>query len=77
MKYIKVLVLVVTFALLPSDMTAFAQNANRGADTTTVRDTDRDDGFDWGWLGLLGLLGLAGFLKPERRDRDVVVDRRP
>lgn len=22
--------------------------------------TDRDNGMDWGWLGLLGLLGLAG-----------------
>jgi len=31
------------------------------ADAPTVtRDVDRDDDFDWGWLGLLGLLGLGG-----------------
>jgi hypothetical protein len=28
------------------------------ADTVTT--VPRDDGFDWGWIGLLGLLGLAG-----------------
>ena len=36
---------------------------------TTV---ERNDGFDWGWLGLLGLLGLAG-LSGRRRDRHVPV----
>ena len=31
------------------------------ADAPTVTlDVDRDDDFDWGWLGLLGLLGLGG-----------------
>jgi hypothetical protein len=28
--------------------------------TTGTQYATRDDGFDWGWLGLLGLLGLAG-----------------
>lgn len=76
MNGIKVLVLALTLSVLPSGvMTAVAQNANRGADATTARTTDRDDdGFDWGWLGLLGLLGLTGLLKRDRRD--VVVDRR-
>lgn len=33
-----------------------------------VAGEDRDDGFDWGWLGLLGLAGLAGLTKkPEER----------
>lgn len=27
---------------------------------TITRDVDRDDDFDWGWLGLFGLLGLGG-----------------
>lgn len=33
---------------------------NVRANATT---TDRDNGMDWGWLGLLGLLGLAGMRK--------------
>jgi hypothetical protein len=34
--------------------------------TTGRRSVDRrDDGFNWGWLGLLGLAGLAGL---KRRD---------
>jgi len=33
-----------------------------------VAGEDRNDGFDWGWLGLLGLAGLAGLTKkPEER----------
>jgi MYXO-CTERM domain-containing protein len=27
---------------------------------------ERDDDFDWGWLGLLGLAGLAGLLPKKR-----------
>ncbi|WP_237178654.1 WGxxGxxG family protein [Paenibacillus xylanexedens] len=33
---------------------------NVRANATT---NDRDNGMDWGWLGLLGLLGLAGMRK--------------
>ncbi|NJR39981.1 MAG: WGxxGxxG-CTERM domain-containing protein [Leptolyngbyaceae cyanobacterium CSU_1_4] len=45
----------------------------------TITDTppvERNDGFDWGWLGLLGLIGLAGLRKPEERQvyRDPGVD---
>ena len=37
-------------------------------DTVTITDdNNRDDGFDWGWLGLLGLIGLVGL---KGRDRD-------
>ncbi|MDQ3799690.1 MAG: WGxxGxxG-CTERM domain-containing protein [Acidobacteriota bacterium] len=58
--------------------TIFAQ-ANANGNTRTDRDNDRptqtrtverDDGFDWGWLGLLGLLGLAGLI-PKRRKVEV------
>jgi hypothetical protein len=35
------------------------------AETTVV--VPRDDGFDWGWIGLLGLLGLAGLTRREAR----------
>jgi MYXO-CTERM domain-containing protein len=39
-----------------------------------TRDVDRDDDFDWGWLGLIGLLGLGGLAG--RRDREVVTTRK-
>ena len=29
---------------------------------------DRDDGTDWGWLGLLGLAGLLGLRRREHSD---------
>ncbi|WP_458124230.1 WGxxGxxG family protein [Paenibacillus sp. Z3-2] len=43
-----------------------ANNVRANANTT-----DRDNGMDWGWLGLLGLLGLAGMRKrvTDRNDR--------
>jgi hypothetical protein len=40
-------------------------------DTTAARTEQRDDGFDWGWLGLLGLAGLAGL----RRQQPTTYDR--
>jgi hypothetical protein len=41
-------------------------------DTTAgVVNTDDNDGFDWGWLGLLGLLGLL----PRKRKDEVVETR--
>lgn len=49
-------------------------NANgrvdRGNDRTETRVVERDNDFDWGWLGLLGLLGLAGLI-PKRRKVEV------
>ncbi|HEX8367068.1 MAG TPA: WGxxGxxG family protein [Pyrinomonadaceae bacterium] len=46
--------------------------ADRGNDnrTETTRVVERDNDFDWGWLGLLGLLGLAGLI-PKRRKVEV------
>ena len=36
--------------------------------TESARAADRrDDGFNWGWLGLLGLGGLAGLMGRDRR----------
>lgn len=35
---------------------------------TLAQTTTRDDGFDWGWLGLLGLLGLM----PRKRETTTV-----
>ena len=29
---------------------------------------DRDDGDNWGWLGLFGLIGLAGLRRRDRVD---------
>jgi hypothetical protein len=31
--------------------------------TDTTTPVERNDGFDWGWLGLLGLIGLAGLTR--------------
>ena len=36
---------------------------------------EKDDGFDWGWLGLLGLLGLAGLAGKSNSARDSHEDR--
>ena len=40
-----------------------------GTGISTTSAERRDDGFNWGWLGLLGLAGLAGL-----RRRDDVTD---
>jgi hypothetical protein len=67
-------------AIMPLAMPASAQvNApgTPGVENQTESDY-RDDGFDWGWLGLLGLIGLAGLAGKKRneptayRDPDVV-----
>lgn len=44
----------------------FAQTTD--TEDPTAPTTERDGGFDWGWLGLLGLIGLAGLRG--RRDTD-------
>lgn len=52
---------------------AFAQNSNTnmaGTNRTETRTVERDNGTDWGWIGLLGLLGLAG-LMPKKRTVEV------
>jgi MYXO-CTERM domain-containing protein len=36
--------------------------------TTTTAADDRDDGMEWGWLGLLGLFGLLGLRRRDRID---------
>ena len=57
---------------LVTALTAGAQNTtpsvtgNNGMTSSSVE--RRNDGFDWGWLGLLGLVGLAG----SRRKNEVV-----
>jgi len=35
---------------------------------TATRTDGRDDGTDWGWLGLLGLTGLLGLIPKRRRE---------
>jgi hypothetical protein len=44
----------------------YAQTGTAGGDTgTAYSDTDRDDGPDFGWIGLLGLAGLMGLKRRE------------
>lgn len=60
---------------LPFTAPASAQNStDNGTATpsTTTTDTttygERDNDFDWGWLGLLGLAGLAGLAGRKRHE---------
>ena len=68
-------VLVLSLAVATVLPAAAQNNANnartdRNENTTTTRVVERDNDFDWGWLGLLGLLGLAGLL-PKKRQVEV------
>jgi MYXO-CTERM domain-containing protein len=46
-------------AVLVATLVSVAPMAQLQAQETTQTSVEtRDDGFDWGWLGLLGLLGL-------------------
>ena len=56
------------FAVLPATAqtpsgTAPADSAGYSANRTDTR----DDGTDWGWLGLLGLTGLLGLIPKRQR----------
>lgn len=60
-------VLALSLATLPAQaQTNTAPGGTVVTPTDNVRTTGtdviatRDDGFDWGWLGLIGLAGLAG-----------------
>jgi len=67
-------VLTLSMAVVPMTLSASAQTSatpsTSGTTTTTSQGTDnyatRNDGFDWGWLGLLGLFGLAGLAGRKR-----------
>jgi hypothetical protein len=67
-------ILGLSLAILPMADVASAQAPGGGGAGGTGRagagaDTQRDDGFDYGWLGLLGLLGLAGLLRRDSHRR--------
>ncbi|HEY9850916.1 MAG TPA: WGxxGxxG family protein [Leptolyngbyaceae cyanobacterium] len=80
-KFVGAGLLSLSLAVVP---VAASATTGTGTDTTTTSpnttnttvDTDRragtdyarDDGFDWGWLGLLGLLGLAGLAGRKREE---------
>ncbi|BAZ16256.1 hypothetical protein NIES4071_81320 [Calothrix sp. NIES-4071] len=79
-KVIGASVLAASLSILPLSISAQAQT-NTGTDnntgsstTTTTTGTtndgtyNRDNGFDWGWLGLLGLAGLAGLAGKKRAE---------
>jgi hypothetical protein len=44
--------------------------------TTATRTDNRDDHFDWGWIGLLGLAGLAPLFMRKDRQGNVHADTR-
>ncbi|MCU0534439.1 MAG: WGxxGxxG-CTERM domain-containing protein [Hydrococcus sp. Prado102] len=55
-------------AIMPLAMPASAQVNAPGTSEVETRTDYRDDGFDWGWLGLLGLIGLAGLAGKKRNE---------
>lgn len=67
-KFARVATLVLCLTVLAA-VSAFAQSANTNvtsANRTETRTIERNNDFDWGWLGLLGLLGLAGLMANKR-----------
>jgi hypothetical protein len=57
--------------------TALAQTTTATPPAGTVaRADDRDDDFDWGWIGLLGLGGLAPLFMRKDRQSNVHADTR-
>jgi MYXO-CTERM domain-containing protein len=71
-KLIGASVLAASVAVVPFNLPASAQTDTAPGNTTTTTGTtqdvatERDTGFDWGWLGLLGLGGLAGLAGRKR-----------
>lgn len=61
-----------TLALAVIPATAQTPSGSAPADSsagyTAARTDGRDDGTDWGWLGLLGLTGLLGLIPKRRRE---------
>ena len=73
---VRVGVLVIV-AGLAAALPAVAQTTTPSTATTgmTTSSVDRrDDGFNWGWLGLIGLAGLAGLRRKDNVD-DAVRNR--
>ncbi|HEY9631793.1 MAG TPA: WGxxGxxG family protein [Coleofasciculaceae cyanobacterium] len=74
-KFVGAGILAATVAVVPFNLPASAQNNTSTDNTTTttapnqgVDNTNRENNFDWGWLGLLGLGGLAGLAGRKRND---------
>ena len=76
-------VLAASVAVVPFNLPASAQSNTAPGNTTiapnqtvdntdtsnrAVDNTNQDNDFDWGWLGLLGLAGLAGLAGRKRND---------
>ena len=57
-------------AVLPATAQTPSGSAPAGgsAGYSANRTDTRDDGTDWGWLGLLGLTGLLGLIPKRRRE---------
>ena len=70
----KLLIVTGTACLMTFAAPAFAQAPATPNATTNNAQSNDDDGFDFGWLGLLGLAGLAG-LRGRHRDDTTTVRR--
>jgi len=66
-RIIRVSAFVLGLAVITVLPTSAQTNANSNVTRTdTNRVVERDNDFDWGWLGLLGLLGLTGLIPKKR-----------
>ncbi len=68
---IRVSAFVLGFAVITVLPTSAQTNATNNNRTDTTRVVERDNDFDWGWLGLLGLAGLM----PKKRQVEVHQNR--
>ena len=59
-RYSKIAAACVAAAGLATVTPAMAQNTGAGNGANGDTTTQREDGGNWGWIGLLGLLGLMG-----------------
>jgi hypothetical protein len=64
-------VIAASLSMVPFTLPAQAQVApgtEIEREPTGVIEVERENDFDWGWLGLLGLLGLAGLAGKKRQE---------
>lgn len=66
-----------TAPVVPADPAAPGTTTDGTTRTDVNTTTYRDDGFDWGWLGLIGLAGLAGLAGRKRHDTVTYRDPNP
>ena len=60
--------LLFSLPVLAQSGTDSSGSTNGGSSSQRTTDTNRDPGFNPGWLGLLGLVGLTGLRRPQSHE---------